>query len=103
MVISGTWIARRNSLKLIELFSRNKVEVIFQMLSQEAPFSMKKDDNHTGNAAWEGFCMDMLTELAERLEFNYVLHGSYDGKFGGKSAETQEWNGMVREIVDGVS
>ncbi|CAB4001092.1 glutamate receptor 2-like [Paramuricea clavata] len=74
----------------------------FQIVTiQEAPFSMKKYDNHTGNAAWEGFCMDMLTELAERLEFNYVLHGSFDGNFGGKSAETQEWNGMVREIVDG--
>ena len=73
------------------------------MLSQEPPFSMKKEGNLTGNAAWEGFCMDMLEELAERLEFNYVLHGSYDSNFGGKSAETQEWNGMVRELIDGVS
>ena len=63
---------------------------------------MKKIGNYTGNEAWEGYCMDMLKELAEKLEFNYILHDSYDGNFGGKSAETQEWNGMVREIVDGV-
>ena len=63
---------------------------------------MKKIGNYTGNDVWEGYCMDMLKELADRLEFNYVLHGSYDGNFGGKSADSQEWNGMVREIVDGV-
>lgn len=63
---------------------------------------MKKIGNYTGNEAWEGYCMDMLKELAERLEFNYILHDSYDNNFGGKSVETQEWNGMVREIVDGV-
>lgn len=47
--------------------------------------------------------MDMLKELAQRLEFSYILHDSIDGNWGGKSAETQEWNGMVREITDGVS
>lgn len=52
---------------------------------------------------WEGYCIDMLEELAERLEFSYVLHGSRDGKFGGKSEETHEWNGMVKEIITGVS
>ncbi|XP_028411022.1 glutamate receptor ionotropic, kainate 2-like isoform X2 [Dendronephthya gigantea] len=68
---------------------------------QEPPFSIKAAGNATGNEAWDGYCMDLLNELAQRLEFNYVLHGSYDGNFGGKSAETQEWNGMVREITDG--
>ena len=67
----------------------------------EPPFTMKKIGNYTGNEAYEGYCMDMLKELAERLEFNYVLHSPSDGNWGAKSAETQEWNGMVREIIDG--
>ena len=74
-----------------------------KILSQEPPFTMKKIGNYTGNDAYEGYCMDMLEELAERLEFNYVLHSPSDGNWGAKSAETQEWNGMVREIIDGVS
>lgn len=75
----------------------------FLCQSQEPPFTFKKVGNYTGNAMWEGYCIDMLEELAERLEFSYVLHGSRDGKFGGKSEETQEWNGMVKEIITGVS
>ena len=51
---------------------------------------------------WEGFCIDMLEELAKRLQFNYVIHSSLDGNWGAKSNETQEWSGMMREIIDGV-
>lgn len=60
---------------------------------------MKKLGNYTGNDLWEGYCMDMLEQLAKELGFNYVLHGSYDGKFGGKNADTQKWDGMVNELI----
>ena len=63
---------------------------------------MNKCGNFTGKAMWEGFCIDMLEELAKRLQFNYVIHSSLDGNWGAKSNETQEWNGMIREIIDKV-
>ena len=63
----------------------------------------KTGGNYTGNDVWEGYCIDMLQEIAKELGFNYVLHNSYDGRFGWKNADTQEWDGMVNELATGVS
>ena len=63
---------------------------------------IKRKGNHTGNAKWEGYCIDMLQLLAKGLGFNYIIHESYDLKYGGKDEYTQEWNGMVNEIATGV-
>lgn len=65
---------------------------------------MKKKDafNLTGNAKFEGFCIDLLQMIAEQLGFHYQLYLVPDGKFGAKNVKTGEWNGMVRELMDKV-
>lgn len=63
--------------------------------------------NCTGNVCFEGFCIDLLAKLAERIEklfrtpFKYELHLVQDGKFG-SIGEDGEWNGMIGELLNNV-
>ncbi|XP_075695773.1 putative glutamate receptor [Rhinoderma darwinii] len=59
----------------------------------EQPFVMMAD-----SGVLEGYCVDLLSELAEALEFNYTLHVVKDGRYGAKDPHGV-WNGMVGEII----
>ena len=62
----------------------------------------KKDFNLTGNAKYEGFCIDLLQMIAEQLGFQYTIYLVPDNNFGAKNIYTNEWNGMVKELIDRV-
>lgn len=63
---------------------------------------MKSDhEKRIGNDKYEGFLIDMTTEIAKRLDFRYELYLSPDGNYGSKD-DTGEWNGMIRELIVGV-
>ncbi|KAL8173652.1 UNVERIFIED_CONTAM: Glutamate receptor ionotropic, kainate 4 [Gekko kuhli] len=51
-----------------------------------------------GNDRYEGFCVDMLKELAEILHFNYKIHLVGDGVYGVPEANGT-WTGMVGELI----
>lgn len=50
----------------------------------------------------EGFCMDLLSEVAKKLGFRYKVHLVKDGSYG-RQDENGHWNGMIGEVVRGVS
>lgn len=50
----------------------------------------------------EGFCMDLLSEIAKKLGFKYKLQLVKDGSYG-RQDESGNWNGMIGEVVRGVS
>lgn len=50
---------------------------------------------------FEGFCMDLLSALAEKLSFKYNVRLVKDGKYGQKD-ERGNWAGMIGEVVRGV-
>jgi hypothetical protein len=45
----------------------------------------------------------LAREVARRVQFDYELRPVSDGKYGVKDNETGEWNGMVGELMRGVS
>lgn len=49
---------------------------------------------------YEGYCVDLLDEIARGLGFNYVIREVADNSYG-KKDHLGEWNGMIRELVDG--
>lgn len=57
----------------------------------------------TGNDRFEGFSIDVIHELSQILGFNYTFIIQEDGANGNLDRSTNEWNGMIREIIDGVS
>lgn len=50
-----------------------------------------------------GYCVDLAAEIAKHCGIRYQLRIVGDGKYGARDAETKIWNGMVGELVYGVS
>nr|XP_029528059.1 glutamate receptor U1-like [Oncorhynchus nerka]XP_029528068.1 glutamate receptor U1-like [Oncorhynchus nerka] len=59
---------------------------------KQDPYTMSK------GSQMEGYCMDLLSELAKKLDFKYNVHLVKDG-FYGRQDETGAWNGMIGEVV----
>lgn len=58
--------------------------------------------NLTGNAHYEGFCIDLLKNIAAMVGFEYRIELVPDGKYGVIDLDTGEWNGIVRQLMDKV-
>ncbi len=56
----------------------------------------------TGNERYEGYAIELTQKLAELLHFKYEIKVVNDDKYGGFDNVTQKWNGMIKEILDGV-
>lgn len=64
---------------------------------------LKKSDRAlVGNDRFEGFCIDLLKELAGILGFSYEIRLVPDGKYGSQDDKGQ-WNGLIRELMEHVS
>ncbi|XP_069099325.1 glutamate receptor 2 isoform X1 [Pleurodeles waltl] len=79
----------------------NKTVVVTTIL--ESPYVMfkKNADQFEGNDRYEGYCVDLATEIAKHCGFKYKLTIVADGKYGARDQETKIWNGMVGELVYG--
>ncbi|XP_038597721.1 glutamate receptor-like [Tachyglossus aculeatus] len=71
---------------------------------QEDPYVMykKSDKPLYGNDRFEGYCLDLLKELANILGFTYEVKLVSDGKYGAQN-DQGAWNGMVKQLADHVS
>lgn len=64
----------------------------------------KKDSEQPGtddDYEYEGFCIDIIKNISERLKFKPRFHEVGDGKYGNKD-DKGEWNGIIRELMDHV-
>lgn len=61
-----------------------------------------KEENEDGSSSYEGYCIDLLNELARNLKFTYEIYVSPDGMYGAQT-DNGTWNGMVGEIVNEVA
>lgn len=76
-------------------------DVMFFSGLQEAPFVMDKE-KPSSEEPFEGFCIDLARELAQIVGFAYKIELVPDGNYGSRNSHG-EWDGMVRELIDGVS
>ncbi|XP_068134973.1 glutamate receptor 2 isoform X1 [Hyperolius riggenbachi] len=97
MVVTVTDVLSANDSMGLE----NKTVIVTTIL--EAPYVMfkKNADQFEGNDRYEGYCVDLATEIARHCGFKYKLTIVADGKYGARDAETKIWNGMVGELVYG--
>lgn len=70
---------------------------------QENPYVMLRPNHQEmeGNERYEGFCVDMLKELADILKFKYCINLVGDGVYG-VSGTNGTWTGMVGELISRV-
>ncbi|KAL7636661.1 UNVERIFIED_CONTAM: hypothetical protein RMT77_012408 [Armadillidium vulgare] len=75
--------------------------LVRMIMDKETPFVMlRSKTNLTGNSRYEGFCVDLLESISEMVGFDYEINISGDGLYGVIDMETQEWNGLVKELID---
>ncbi|NXS19005.1 GRIA4 protein, partial [Mystacornis crossleyi] len=53
------------------------------------------------NDKFEGYCVDLASEIAKHIGIKYKIAIVPDGKYGARDPETKIWNGMVGELVYG--
>ncbi|KAE8593567.1 hypothetical protein XENTR_v10019199 [Xenopus tropicalis] len=77
----------------------NKTLVVTTIL--ENPYMMRKSNYRSlsGNDQYEGFCAEMLMELAALLRFNYKIKLVEDGLYGAPEPNGS-WTGMVGELIN---
>ncbi|GFW48776.1 hypothetical protein TNCV_4243561 [Trichonephila clavipes] len=59
---------------------------------------MKVEDEN--GVRYEGYCVDLIEAIADDLKFQYKIKEVDDGSYGRKD-DLGEWNGMIRELIDG--
>uniref|UniRef100_A0AAY4D787 Glutamate receptor n=1 Tax=Denticeps clupeoides TaxID=299321 RepID=A0AAY4D787_9TELE len=69
----------------------------------EGPYVMLKKnwELYEGNDQYEGYCVDLASEIAKHIGIKYKISIVPDGKYGARDPETKIWNGMVGELVYG--
>ncbi|KAH3735863.1 hypothetical protein DPMN_042421 [Dreissena polymorpha] len=79
----------------------NKTLLVSTML--EPPYAMLRTDMLKskpleGNARYEGFCIDLLSEMARIVGFEYKIVPVPDARYG--VLQDGKWDGIVRELID---
>lgn len=104
----GTW-TRRTGIRYSRGYMQQKQEELTDVIQNRTfrvstivnpPYTMLKKDAHLreGNDRFEGYAVDLMDALAQKIGFQYTLHLVKDGAYGSNS--TGEWNGMIREVMD---
>uniref|UniRef100_A0A9J8B572 Glutamate receptor n=1 Tax=Cyprinus carpio carpio TaxID=630221 RepID=A0A9J8B572_CYPCA len=78
----------------------NRSLVVSTILEEPYVMFKKSDKPLYGNDRFEGYCIDLLRELAAILGFTYEIRLVEDGKYGAQEESTGQWNGMIRELMD---
>ena len=78
----------------------NKTFVV--TLIKNDPYTMLKEEKRRleGNDRFEGFAIDLMSNIAELLHFNVTFKLVDDGKYGGTD-DHGNWNGMIKEVLMG--
>ena len=80
----------------------NKTFIITSILNP--PYTMLVESHRRlhGNDRFEGFALDLATELSSVLGFNFTFKLVDDGKYGSQTSPGV-WNGMLGEVEDGTA
>ena len=65
------------------------------------PISNKIMTPYSAASEWLGMIPDIMKSLARDLNFTYSFAPSRDGKWGGYDTRTGQWNGIVKDLLDG--
>lgn len=52
---------------------------------------------------YEGYCIDLIEEIALILGFKYEFEIVPDGQHGTYNEKTKTWNGLIKRLLDYVS
>jgi len=56
-----------------------------------------------GNERFEGYAVDLIYSLAKECKFDFHFEPVRDNKYGSYDPKTDEWDGIIRQLIDNVS
>ncbi|XP_056300418.1 glutamate receptor ionotropic, kainate 3 [Pseudoliparis swirei] len=93
-----TEVPKRKGMNITDSLA-NRSLVITTILEEPYVMLKKSDKALVGNDRFEGYCVDLLSELANVLGFTYEIRLVPDGRYGSQD-EKGQWNGMIRELIE---
>ncbi|KAM7352229.1 glutamate receptor IIB [Cochliomyia hominivorax] len=100
---NSTKEAKRKKIAEKEDFSQKKVKYTVATRIGE-PFFMWRPEpegvHYEGNERFEGFAVDLIYKLAEECKFDFILEPVADNAYGSRDPVTDEWNGIIRQLID---
>lgn len=69
---------------------------------QQPPFVEKVENPVPGGPEYQGYCISLIENIKKIVDFNYTIYEVKD-KMYGTINERNEWNGLIGELVSGVS
>ena len=64
---------------------------------------LKKDhENQMGNDKFEGYVLDLMTKIAEKLNFKFNIKVVQGGSNGLYNELAQTWDGIIGDIINEV-
>ncbi|KAF3839380.1 hypothetical protein F7725_018097 [Dissostichus mawsoni] len=93
-----TELPKRKGMNITDSLA-NRSLVITTILEEPYVMLKKSDKALVGNDRFEGYCIDLLKELAIVLGFTFEIRLVPDGRYGSQD-EKGQWNGMIRELIE---
>ncbi|KAK6326114.1 hypothetical protein J4Q44_G00017590 [Coregonus suidteri] len=93
-----TEVPKRKGMNITDSLA-NRSLVITTILEEPYVMLKKSDKALVANDRFEGFCIDLLKELASILGFTYEIRLVPDGRYGSQDDKGQ-WNGMIKELME---
>nr|4WXJ_A Chain A, Glutamate receptor IIB,Glutamate receptor IIB [Drosophila melanogaster]4WXJ_B Chain B, Glutamate receptor IIB,Glutamate receptor IIB [Drosophila melanogaster] len=56
--------------------------------------------HYEGNERFEGYAVDLIYMLAQECKFDFNFEPVRDNKYGSYDANTDEWDGIIRQLID---
>ena len=66
------------------------------------PWSYTDTNENTGEKHWTGYCMALVQQLSQELDFDYEIIVPKNGTFG-KKLSNGVWDGTIGDLIRGVS
>ncbi len=82
--------------------SKTTLNVIRVTTQLNEPFLMNKNSTRElkGNDRYEGYIVDLLSEISKLLNFRFEINLVNDGQYGAINSKTNKWNGICLYFVN---
>ncbi|XP_037959244.1 glutamate receptor ionotropic, kainate 1 [Teleopsis dalmanni] len=119
--ITHVWNKQHHLVSFDEVSTNSKNEAKKRKFNDKEDFSQKKPtytvatrvgepyfmwkperegEHFEGNERFRGYVVDLLYKLADECKFEFVLEPVSDNNYGSPDPETNEWNGIIKQIID---
>ncbi|XP_030555154.1 glutamate receptor ionotropic, kainate 2 [Drosophila novamexicana] len=100
---NSTQALKQRRLENKEDFSQKPVRYTVATRVGKPYFSWREEPegvHYEGNERFEGYAVDLIYKLAEECKFDFNFEPVRDNKYGSYDAATDEWDGIIRQLID---